>query len=531
MEIPLSGGCISDDAPVSTQPDVLYSENMRWRRGRPETIGLQSRVREPLAQNPITVTPPTAPLMTIFHDRKYIVFGGDAKEVTFLDWETGVKTVVPTPEAGESGPWWFLSNESVIIGARACLAHTGRVYTFNRATLVTAVLPNSPNGVLGGGIVAGVLFLVGVDGFAPGPNAPAELTVRWSARRSDDSSSGSPAGPFGFEDWTPSDRNASGEFLLESGTELIGGGGTSFGGVAWTDKAGYLFRPRDDLYTFTEEEIGGGLLANQAWCEADNRIWWFDQARSLNVYDGGSVSQVINPMRMASVELMDPTTLSSAALSARASHGEIILRYRDIYGSQRQIVHNYRENVWYPWRLNRVGMTDRYGPRPAIGVTTIGEIFFDDLASALDESHLRGEPPNEFAPFPTQSYNGIMPPPGQQSVEPFDFRLSTTIFVSDMPNVVGLRALNLVLSHTYGTLPGLTPLGFDYLTLRLYSYDEAARDAPTISSDEQEMRIGTYGADFRSGGRALRLIVLGNQIQTFVRFGPAHLGAGKGHHG
>jgi hypothetical protein len=533
MIIELAGGCRSDDAPVGPQPFVLYSENLRWRGKQPETIGLQARIRDLLTSNPIVLPPPSRPFMAIFHDRQYIVLAGDTLQVHLLDWETGALTTIETPEAGLSGAWWFVANETHIIGARACLGHTGRVYAIERATLDAQVLPNSPYGALGGGIVAGTLFLAGAVSFAPGPNAPAELTVRWSARRTDASSNTAEPteGPFGFEDWTPSDVNASGEQLLERGTQIIGGGASSFGGMVWTDRAAYLFTPRADVYTFTEREIAErGLLANQAWCEADGRVWWYDQARALNVFDGGSVSQIPNPLRMASVEQIDPVALRDLYLTPNTGHGEVILGYRDIYGALRQLVYNYRENAWYPWRLNRIGMEDRFGPRPSIGVTPLGELMFDDLSAALDEGYLRGQPADPFPATPTGQVTGLLPVGSNLLVEPFEIVLSTSIISAPEPTETGVRNMNAVLSHTYASPPASEPLGTEYIEMRIDSYDEAARDPTLVHSDIQQIRVGSHGADFRGGGRAMR-IFLRATLSSFVRFGALFLGAQEGHHG
>ena len=207
MKIACPPGYQTDLPPFSSQPFWYYGENVRFRMGVPETIGLYTKAYDFATEEPI-IFPTILPSATLYGDANFLLLG-QIDSVSVIRWDTGERVEIDTPLVGESGRWWFAATETEILCGRANF--TGKTYVINRGSLTASVLPNAPDGGMGGGIVDGIFVKAGTDGFS-GDNP--QMVVRWSARRTDPSSSGLPAGPFGFEDWTPSDVNSSGEFLL-----------------------------------------------------------------------------------------------------------------------------------------------------------------------------------------------------------------------------------------------------------------------------------------------------------------------------
>jgi hypothetical protein len=512
VQIEFTGGCRTDDAPVSATPFVYYSENVRWRNGRPETVDLFTRLRT-MDGDPVSI-PVTDPEVTSWSDRGALLFGV-GNSIWVYRYDTEEVSELPVPDAAPSGRWWFAYTEEEIFCARSSLE--GRVHVIDRATYTIRVLPNSPVGALCGGIVNGCLVLGGTTSYAAEIGAanpsPPELTVRWSARRTDPSSSGTPAGPFGFEDWIPSDLNSAGDNVLDTGVSIIGGGETRFGFMLWTDAMTYVLKPRTDTLVFSRERVGpSGLYASTTWVEQQSAVYWLDSSRRFNRYDGGPIVPLVNPLSSASTELMENETIN-ASMAVNERYPEIMLLYRDGADVRRQLVYNTVENVWYPFRFDWLTFVGRKGEVSAAALRTDGAVvtFSPREAQAADAVYPPGVPRPDLG-------RGDLNP--EIEVEPFDFFFSTNIIVTADPLRNGPRTLNAVLAHTYGTDPRTTssPLD-DTVFLQFDSFDRAAQNARLVHTDRQPIPVGAQGADFRGGGKAVQITVWGEQVRSFLRFG------------
>jgi hypothetical protein len=518
MKIACPPGYRTDMPPVAPEPFWFYGENIRFRMGIPETIGLFTKAYS-LLSGEIIAFPGIERTATLYGDANFLVLGAsDRLEV--LRWETGERATIMTPEVGDTGRWWFAATEQEIICGRSNL--TGKTYAVKRSDLSTAVLPNAPTGGMGGGIVAGILVKAGTVGVAgDGPR----MVVRWSARQTDPSSSGTPAGPFGFEDWTPSDVNASGEFLLDEGSEIRGGGSTQFGFMVWTDTRAILLAPRNDLYVFTKSTISlRGLLTSHSWTESDGRLWWFDQTRTLNFFDGGGARQVLNPMRHVSTEIIRDQDISLCFMSSDAENGEVTLHYPDRNGFFRELVYNYMEDAWYAFALNRISMTDAHGDRPTVGIDASGQVYFYDIREALL--------PQITVPIATFS----LPPPslpdpqagGLGDPEPFSFFLMTNWIAPPNAALESHRSRNVVVSHTLSNVPDV-PATADELQLTVQSYGKLdLYETPEVDFDKRP--VGKMLRELRAGGKMLQFILSASSIRTHLRFAPMDVdadGSGK----
>lgn len=511
MKVACPPGYRTDLPPLSSEPFWFYGENVRFRMGVPETIGLFRKAYDLLTEEPISF-PGVQPDATLYGDANFLALGGDGV-LTIINWETGERSTLSMPGVGNFGRWWFAATETEIICGRANFG--GETYVIDRANLTASVLPNSPIGAMGAGIVSGILVKAGTEGYA---GDDPRMVVRWSARRTDPSSSGDPGGPFGFEDWTPSDVNASGEFQLEEGSEIRGGGSTQFGFMVWTDTRAVLLAPRNDLYVFTKNTIAQrGLLTSSSWVESDGRVWWFDQTRTLNVFDGGGARQVLNPMRHVSTEIISTTNIYLCFMSADPEQGEIILHYPDDTGFFRELVYNYMEDTWYAFALDRISVTDAHGNRPTVGIDRSGQVYFYDIREALLPSitaPYTGDPPPPFEPIPED---------GPFAVEPFSFYLMTNWIAPQDISLSSLRARNVIVPHTKASVPYMDTSG-DEMKLVVQSYGKLDLDeTPEVDFDQRP--IGQMQREVRAGGKAVQYILSAENIRTHVRFGPLDVDA------
>jgi hypothetical protein len=522
MKVACPPGYRTDLPPVAPEPFWFYGENIRFRMGMPETIGLYIKAYARDTGEPV-VFPAVEKTATLYGDANFLMLGhGD--QLTILRWDNGVRVTVPTPLAGGYGRWWFAATETEVICGRSNF--NGKTYVVNRGTLTVTLLPNAPEGSMGGGIVAGILIQAGTDGFAG--DSP-KMVVRWSARRTDPSSSGGPGGPFGFEDWTPSDLNASGEFLLDEGSEIRGGASTQFGFMVWTDTRAILLAPRNDLYVFTKSVVSlRGILSSHAWVESDGRLWWFDQTRTLNFFDGGGGRQVMNPMRHVSTEIISDEDLDLCFMSSDIENGEVILHYPDKDGFFRELVYNYMEDAWYSFALDRISMTDAHGDRPTIGLDQSGQVYFYGIREALLSSiTMPKNPPAPFHPPVPFKDPRVFPVIPSRAVpvlpEPFSFFLMTNWIAPSDTTLESLRTRNIVVSHTTATIPGAEP-GADQLYVAVQSYGklDLAED-PVLDFDQRPM--GQMLRELRAGGKVIQLVLAAKDIRTHIAFAPVDVEA------
>lgn len=510
MKLEPPPGIHTDTPPLSATPFWYFAENVRFRLGLPETIGLFARFIDTSTGLPVdellTGFLEEDGAVDFYSDADVLVIASGSK-LAFVKWGEGTVAVVTTTAAGTTGRWWFSAIETTILCGRSNL--DGQTLAIDRDTLVVTELPGAPVGSVAGGVYSGVLILAGTAGFVEPDGA---MIVRWSARRTDPSSSFTEFGPFGFEDWTPSDLNASGEFELENGSAIKAAGTTQFGFMVWTDTSLYLITARTDIYVFSESQVSSrGILANKCWVVADDRLWWYDQTRTLNVYDGGRATQIVCPLSNATLEAVTDDGLYRTTLSSNNEHGEISLHYPDRNGIMRELVYNYREDAWYPFNMNRLNVTPANSPRSSIGFDATGKLFFYDLRELLPMLIVS---PTPVAPDLADEDDAFIP---SYDPEPFSFFIQTNLVTQGDAALSSLRTRNAVVSYTYAK-DQYTPATDDMLKLTTKSYGRLnLNEAPIV--DYQEKFVGDMLFNMRAGGKAVQWELSGDNIQTFIRFG------------
>lgn len=499
MKIAPNPGCLTDMPIYGPTPFWYYSENVRWRMGIPETVGLYERLRA--GSSPVNI-PLNADTVDFFADRN-LVFLGHGQTVSILNANTGIVTNLNLPGAGTSGRWWFTGSEEQRYTWCGRSDYFGKTYVIDRQTLVAAEVSAMPDGGRAGGIVGGIFVKAGTKGATN--NGP-WLVVRWSARRSDPANA---SGLVGFEDWTPTDINSAGEFTLDAGSVIVGGGSTDFGFIVWTDVKCYLLRPRTDANIFSLVDLSKrGLFSSQSWGEADGRIFWYDQTRTLNVYDGGTPRQILCPMRHVTSNLILDADVGTASMSTNGEYGEVSLHYRDRSGVWREVIYNYREDAWYAFSLGRISMTGAQSERPSIGINASGDVFFYDLPEVLPSNI--SNPVNSPLPALPLGETGRNP-------EPFSFFLMTNRVTGENLSNESIRQRQVALSYVRAGLEGVDISG-DEITVAIQSYGTLDMDEVPLVQDSTQP-VGKMLFPVRAGGKALQYVISGSNIKQMLRFG------------
>lgn len=514
-------GLMLDRPPLGPSPYWRTGSNIRFRQGQPETIGLFAPLRDGAGdQVDFGDTEAWRTIFTTPSVTEGQILVGSANQVQLLDfsplstagtgtrWRSAELTpaglndvgdVVSDPNVGrvEVPPvWWFDDNEDVVVGGRANV--TGDpiyVWDRNRANAMVP-LAGSPTGAVGGGIISRLLVLLGCTSFTD-PDPRRYMTIRWSDR-------------FNFEDWTPSDINVTGELQLEGGSRIMGGGVIGQGVIAWTDKRmALLTETGDPDSVFQRRYIDGGrgLMANRAWCEADGIVWWYDETRTLNVWDGGRPTQVPNPLRSGTLERLTDTALARAYLVPNQEFAEIILWIpsTDADVIDTALVYNYVEKAWSIWNMPRNAWAARVGAIRNLGIDDTGKMYQHDLDVSMADAWL----PDNAPPLTTAQQLLL------EDTLPFDWHLRSNLITTENPTVMSAHITRQLLDNVPSPAD---PDDADTFTLTITGYGENSITS-TKHSDPQVIEQGQTEADFRVGGKLLELEVRGTQTRTVWRFG------------
>lgn len=512
-------GLYLDQPVLSPQARWQSGFNIRFRLGRLETIGLFGPLRNPAGTQ--VDLPGSGVYRSLFVSPSTTtgqILAGSATNLTLLQFDPGSSTpgaparwatfditpsgmsgaddTVTDPSAGrvEIPPvWWFSDQDDVIVGNRAGVA-TDPCYYWDRNSANDAQpLTDAPEGAVGGGIINRILVLLGVPSFDPaGPGAA--MTIRWSAR-------------LDFEDWTPTDINASGELQLEGGSRIVGGGIASFGVVAWTDKRMAILTETFNLDSvFNREYVVGarGMLANRAWCEADGVIWWLDEARVLNAYDGGRARQFPNPLKAATFERITDKEAARIYMAANPEFSEVLIWFPSGSGvveCDACVVFNYVENAWSYWSMTRTAWCQRFGVIPNLAVGPTGLVYRHDLDVSIP------------APWVTGLTAAYIPPVAD--VLPFDFEARTNLIVTENVSTTAWKVDAITVDHIPSPAVGAED---DVIEVAAIAYGKATMTSDTYE-DAVEMEQGQDMIDVRAEGKALQFRIRGEEQKTVWRIG------------
>jgi hypothetical protein len=542
-------GLTFDQPNVAPTPFWTVGFNVRFRLGSIETVGLFGPMRD-VDDNRVVLPVVGGPFRKIFttpNTQFSQIIAGSVDAVWLLEYDpnstpvqgtrylsdditpvglSAESDVLPNPSPGRvqiPPVWWFSDQDDLVVGSRAGVVNeVPYVWDRNRVNSFVPITPSDhpnntpenpvaptpvPVGAVGGGILNRILVLLGCTSFSD-PDPSRFMTIRWSDR-------------FDFGQWTPSDITISGELQLEGGSRIVGGGVTGFGVVAWTDKRMALlvenFDP-DSVFTRKYIDGGRGLLGNNSWCEADGQVWWMDEARVLNVYDGGRPRQIPNPLKYGTIERLGDRQLARVYLEANPEYSEVIIHFPDEEedNPDAQLVYNYVDNVWAYWRFSRTGWHRRIGSIPTVGIAPDGGVYFHDLDISLPDKFLSVPPlplPGRALPQPIGP--GTKAKILADDVDPFDFAAYTNLITTE--NVTDETWTMRRIHADHFPLPA-EGAETDVFLVRLLGYGEAEIDAPLVSQDFQAFEQGKNADDFRVGGKALRIGVVGEQVKTVFRF-------------
>ena len=534
-------GIQTDKPPVTTAPYYASGYNIRFRTadGLPETVGffskaldfgeLQIQIPGGEQYRSILISPSSlfslegGQVMFGSSERIYVMSFDPASQptpgtrwqidnITPVGWSSIPDNLPSPPTGGIDVPpnVAFLPQDDIVVAIKA--DDTGlQPHTWDRDPVNNFVtLTNAPTGAVSGAIVNRILVLLGAqsqgetDGLTDYPLR--FLTVRWSNQ-------------FNFDEWDATALDSlSGELQLDTGSRIVGGGRVRQGVAAWTDEALWILSYVEDIdVVFTPKVVDGstGLMANQAWCETEGRIWYVDTNRRLMVYDGGAPRPIPNPNKLTSIERLSTRQMARTQMWPNPEFDEVVISYPADSASDpdTQIVYNYQLDCWYPWRFRRTAWARRKANIPTIAIDHDRNVFFHDVDAGIGEPYLA--PPSYDVPVTGDGLPTTVVAPAAADVEPFSFALFTNPFTSG--DVVSAKLQNTRLHWNILDTPAIGAT--DQIDIHMIGYGEAKVRGVTITTDKQSTNTGEMEWPVRVAGKALQIGVQGDGIKTHLRFG------------
>jgi hypothetical protein len=550
---------VTSDIPWATPFGAMKANrglNMRWRNGAMETLGFHGALRDisgAAVTVPVISGVPARALYTAQYGSGIQILAGGLNRIDLIDVNSSMPpgdtrykitqlgtTLTPTASDALPNPtlkrivipptWWFSEQMNTIVGMRAGVNEPVRFWDRNPANAfvsIPAYAPGDPAGTpsllapskaVGGAIFNGVLILFGCD---PQFGAPGDelMTVRWSNR-------------LNFSMWDATididqvtlQANRSGGLTLERGSRIVGGGFTTFGPMAWTDKAAVLFTEVDDIalvFARTYIDGGSGLLANRAWCDAGGQVFWLDESRTLNVFDGSRPRAITNPMRKGTIDRVNEIGAARIYMTPNPEYGEIIISYPADGSTEcnRQIVYNYVEDAWSIWGLSRTHWFPRQGLQEAVAIAPNGVVYAHDIGPSVPNVYL----PDNLPPLPpngsTIEVTGVI---GASNIE------AITGFVEFGPMVTNEAAAEtfdgVSLFLAWLASPAFGAEG-DTIDVAVVGYADGDVSDPAFH-ETLAWEQGDTRKKYRVSGRSLAIRISFTDIKTVYRLGLADIEVG-----
>lgn len=493
-------GLYGDDAPASGKMQWRDGYNIRWRLGRPETIGLWRRVLD-AGGNPLQVATGTF---------------GEARTLRVVPRTTGAQVIigclnrllVATPDTVASslsagtrwqlhditpadlpiisdglGPdlgrtrvnpaWWVVPLGDAVVMGRAGVDEP--VYLWGRdPSQVAVAIPGSPRGAVAAMATDnGYLVLLGCE---PVVGTNSVLTVRWCSQGD-------------VTQWDPLPSNSTaGDVLLPEGSRIVGGGSTTFGALAWTDTDLWeiAIRPYQTVFEPVRVARRAGLLGNTAWAEAGARLWWLGADNVVWSLDGNRPLPMPCPIKGTTLDTIWREAAHRTFLTGLPEHNEVAVWLPNgvdgaITGAATL---NYAESMaWSRWQMPRTAMSDRCGPLRPLAIDAAGYLYEHELP-AVDDT-------------PTWQ---------DETVERRPWSLSTcSYYASQTPEVETMGTYRVVLDRLVRHTPGDEQAAI-MMEIRSHAWTAAAagteREQVTWYPETQhhDVRVGGRTQDFRLWG-------------------------------
>ena len=195
-----------------------------------------------------------------------------------------------------------------------------------------------------------IVVCLGTKDFGTGTYSP--TLVRWSDQED-------------YTNWTPAATNVSGEFPLQSGSIIMGGGVSRVQNLIWTDTSLYAMRYLGDIefvYGFNILGTNCGLIGSKAWAEINGTTFWMTNNNKFFMYDGSAPRELTCTVSRYVFDDLNKAGNPIITCAVNSRFNEVIWYYPSSDSSSpeidRFVSYNYVENSWAIGDIVRTAWTD-----------------------------------------------------------------------------------------------------------------------------------------------------------------------------
>jgi hypothetical protein len=517
MNLEFQPGLWPDWTGVSVPPRWKTGFNVRFRQGRPESMGILRPLRDVGGtQSQVDVSGGRPNLIAVCNrgstaqvligtlNKLYVAEPSpDSTLVTGTRW--AIADITPaglTPIADDIGPdlgrtvaakaWWkVVLGNTIIVGRGGNLDEPPFVWDRDPSHIATPV-PNAPHRAIGGfKSPNNHLHLLGCEDESLGWTG---LTDRWANQSTIDS-------------WASAVTSTAGAFEMSSGSRIVAGDWTGFQGTVWTDSDLFQVQELNDTsFFFRPSKLSNeaGLAAAKLWTEHNGALWWLGHDMQVRRYRGGTPEVIPCTVGRETFDQISRESVHRGFMHPVAAHGEIWI-WCSTGAEQlpdRAAVFSDREQSWTIARYPRSAMCDRSGPLRPLGVGEDG-MLYEHEAAIIDDTPSYGND----APF-ARSWG-----------------LRSALFLPPVqtPEAETADLARLVVDMERVSAPGDEA---SVVNVAITAYDWLRRNVGRKTADLTVLANDTDFVDLREGGRSFELEFAGDD-KTETRFGQMLVGLRK----
>jgi hypothetical protein len=389
-------GIVKDDSALATEGGWVDGDKVRFRAGRPQTVGGWERVTVTAIEGICRGLHAWAGLDGISraaigtHSHLYAYYGGGLYDVTPVGLAVGLVsslggTGYGTGAYGEGTfgavstsdflpRTWSLSNwgEHLLANPRR-----GSLYewTGGLASPATQVL-NSPDEV-GSHFVSAERIVVCCGATEYGGTDFDPMLLWWSDQEDN-------------TNWTPSATNQAGFLSLTHGGRIVRGLASRGRNLIWTDTSliglNYL---GDPTLVFGQEMLGQGcgLIGANAVCEKDGSAFWMSGSGEFYQFTGGRAEPIPCPVRRHVFDNLDWAQAEKVYCGYNGSNAEVWWFYpdsRDGDECSRYVAYCYQDQAWTVGTWDRTAWIDGGVLENPLAASSDGYLYWHERGQTAD---------------------------------------------------------------------------------------------------------------------------------------------------
>jgi hypothetical protein len=389
-------GVSKDDSPLAVEGGWVDTDKVRFRQGRPQTIGGWEKLTPTAFDGKCRGLHAWTALDGQFrvgvgtHTKLYAYAAGDLHDITPVGLTAGNEDsggglgygtggygegVYGGASVAEFRPrTWSLANwgENLLANPRRA-----GVYEWAGNPAAPAALVTNAPAEVGSIFVTAERILVCCGATEYGGTDYDPMSVQWSDQENNTV-------------WAPSATNQAGFYNLSHGGRIVRGLPSRKTNLIWTDSALFSMTHLGDpllVYGFELLGQGCGLIGANAAVEKDGSAYWLSNNGEFYSFTGGAPTAIPCPVKRYVMDNLDYVQSEKIYCTLNGANSEVWWFYpdtRDGNECSRYVVFNYAENVWSVGTWDRTAWVDAGVLQYPLSASADGYLYYQEAGASAD---------------------------------------------------------------------------------------------------------------------------------------------------